>query len=89
MGTKIDSLRSQLEEWFDLRTAAAVLEWDQHGVDCAVCIDVATRSRQLHASGASVRDIRATVEREYKPLSPRMTPTPPPPGTSASAEHVH
>jgi len=29
MGTKIDSLRSQLEEWFDLRTAAAVLEWDQ------------------------------------------------------------
>lgn len=67
-----------------------VVEWEPHGIDCAVCIDVATRSRQLHASGASARDIRAAIEREFKPLSQRMTPTPNPPGTSAAAEeHVH
>jgi hypothetical protein len=65
-----------------------VLEWEPHGVDCAVCIDVATRSRQLHASGASVRDIRAAIEKEFKPHSPRMTPTPTPPGTSAE-NHAH
>jgi len=62
-----------------------VIEWEEHGVECAVCIDVATRSRQMLASGASVRDIRAAVEKEFAPNYPSMTPTPAPPG----AEHVH
>jgi len=61
-----------------------IIEWDEHGVECAVCIDVATRSRQLHASGASVADIRAAIEREFGPQSPTMTPTPKPP-----AGHSH
>ena len=56
-----------------------VIEWEEHGVECAVCIDVATRSRQMHASGASVRDIRAAIEKEFVPTSPVMTPTPKPP----------
>jgi len=56
-----------------------VLEWEEHGLECAVCIDVATRSRQMHASGASVREIRAAVEKEFAPSFPTMTPTPKPP----------
>jgi hypothetical protein len=56
-----------------------VVEWEPHGLECAVCIDVATRSRQMHASGASVRDIRAAVEKEFAANSPLMTPTPKPP----------
>jgi hypothetical protein len=59
-----------------------VVAWDEHGVECAVCIDVATRSRQMHASGASVRDIRAAIDKEFGPLSPVETPTPHPPGHS-------
>ena len=47
-----------------------VISWDPHGVDCAVCIDVATRSRQMHAAGASVRDIRAAVDKEFGGLYP-------------------
>jgi hypothetical protein len=62
-----------------------VLEWEEHGLECAVCIDVATRSRQMHASGASVREIRATVEKEFGPSFPTMTPTPKPP----AADHNH
>jgi hypothetical protein len=62
-----------------------VIEWEEHGLECAVCIDVATRSRQMLASGASVRDIRAAVEKEFAPNFPSMTPTPAPPG----GEHVH
>jgi hypothetical protein len=61
-----------------------VIEWDEHGVECAVCIDVATRSRQMYASGASVGDIRAAVEKEFSPNFPSMTPTPKPP-----AAHSH
>ena len=47
-----------------------VIAWDEHGVDCAVCIDVATRSRQMHAAGASARDIRAAVDKEFGALYP-------------------
>jgi hypothetical protein len=56
-----------------------VVEWDEHGVECAVCIDVANRSRQMHASGASVRDIRAAIDKEFgSPNAGRMgTPHPP------------
>lgn len=56
-----------------------VVEWEPHGLECAVCLDVATRSRQMHASGASVRDIRTAIEKEFVPTSPVMTPTPKPP----------
>jgi hypothetical protein len=66
-------------------TNGDVIEWDEHGVECAVCIDVATRSRQMLASGASVRDIRAAIEKEFAPNFPSMTPTLKPP----SAEHAH
>lgn len=60
-----------------------VLQWEDHGVECAVCIDVATRSRQMHAAGASVSDIRAAVEREFATKFPSThTPTPKPPAHS-------
>ncbi len=61
-----------------------VTEWEEHGVECAVCIDVATRSRQMTASGASVRAIRAAVEKEFAPSFPTMTPTPKPPAASGN-----
>jgi uncharacterized protein with PCYCGC motif len=63
-------------------TNGDVIEWEEHGVECAVCIDVATRSRQMYASGASVGDIRAAVEKEFSPNFPSMTPTPTPPAHS-------
>jgi hypothetical protein len=56
-----------------------VVEWEEHGVECAVCIDVATRSRQMYAAGASVRDIRTAIEKEFVPTAVTMTPTPKPP----------
>lgn len=55
-----------------------VREWDTHGVACVVCVDVATAARQLHASGATVEDIRTAVEDTYA-RAPTMTPTPAPP----------
>jgi hypothetical protein len=61
-----------------------VIEWEEHGVECAVCIDVATRSRQLMASGASVQEIRSAIEKEFVPTAQTMTPTPKPP-----AAHSH
>lgn len=53
-----------------------VVQWEDHGMECAVCLDVATRSRQMYTSGASVADIRAAIEKEFTPLSTNHTPTP-------------
>lgn len=64
-----------------------VIEWEEHGVECAVCLDVATRSRQLLASGASVPEIRTAIEREFLPSAPTMTPTPAPPAGAAAHSH--
>jgi hypothetical protein len=55
-----------------------VTEWEPHGVDCAICIDVATRSRQMYSAGASARDIRSAIEKEFAPAAHTMTPTPRP-----------
>lgn len=56
-----------------------VVAWNEHGMECAVCIDVATKSAQMFASGASVRDIRAAIENEYALHATNHTPTPEPP----------
>lgn len=60
-----------------------VIEWEPHGMECAICLDVAQRSSQLFASGASVRDIRATIEREWSARSSSHTHTAPPPAAAA------
>jgi hypothetical protein len=56
-----------------------VTEWEPHGLDCAVCIDVATEARQMFTSGASVRDIRSAIEKKWSGFHGGHTPTPEPP----------
>jgi hypothetical protein len=53
-----------------------VVQWEEHGMECAVCLDVASRSLQLYSSGASVADIRAAVEKEFGSRALTHTPTP-------------
>ena len=59
-----------------------VTEWTEHGMECSVCLDVAQQAMQMHASGASVRDIRAAVEKKWATQAAQSrthTPTPEPP----------
>jgi len=61
-----------------------VVQWDPHGMECTVCIDVAQNAMQMFASGASVRDIRAATEKRWGTMYPSSrtpTPNPPPAGT--------
>jgi hypothetical protein len=58
-----------------------VTAWEPHGLDCAVCIDVATEARTMFDSGASARDIRAAVEKKFAGFSGGHTPTPQPPSS--------
>lgn len=57
-----------------------VLEWEPHGMACAVCLDVGTDARRMYASGATVEQIRDAIEAKYRPLASSMTPTPLPEG---------
>jgi hypothetical protein len=56
-----------------------VIAWEEHGMECNVCIDVAQQAMQMHASGASVRDIRKAVEAKWSGQFPSHTHTPEPP----------
>jgi len=56
-----------------------VTTWEPHGLECTVCIDVATEARQMYSSGASVRDIRAAIEKKWTGFNGGHTPTPTPP----------
>jgi hypothetical protein len=53
-----------------------VVEWEEHGMDCAVCIDVATRAKALFTQGKSVEDIRSTIDKEWSGRAQTHTPTP-------------
>lgn len=64
-----------------------VVAWDEHGVECAVCIDVANRSRQMFESGASVRDIRTAIDKEFASIYPGKMQTPRPPAAGAHGTH--
>jgi hypothetical protein len=55
-----------------------VTEWEPHGLDCAVCIDVANEAMQMTRSGASVTDIRKAIEAKWTRPGSGHTPTPMP-----------
>ena len=55
-----------------------VTECEPHGLDCAVCLDVANEAMQMTRSGASVRDIRAAIEAKWNRPGSGHTPTPMP-----------
>jgi len=65
------------EDCFVARRDAAgdVVEWEPHGLDCAVCLDVARDAQQMYSSGASVRDIRAAIEKKWASAAARGTHT--------------
>src|SRR5215510_13698962 len=43
----------------------AVEAWNDHGMTCGMCLAVARRAMEMHASHATVRAIRDSVERSY------------------------
>lgn len=62
--------------------AGRVRAWDEHGIACEVCVDVATIALEMHNAGATVPQIRQAVEARFGSHGGH-TPTPPPPATSA------
>jgi len=62
-----------------------IVEWDTHGLGCAVCLDVGRKAMTMFNQGMSVGAIRTAIEREYESRTPSHTPTPLPPGTGGKS----
>jgi len=56
-----------------------VVAWEPHGTECQVCLDVGQQAMQMYSSGASVREIRAAIEKKYSGTYHNHTPTAAPP----------
>lgn len=59
-------------------TSGQVLQWDEHGIGCAVCLDVGRDAMTLFGGGATPRQIRAAIDKKYGSVYPSSTPTPQP-----------
>src|SRR5262245_33280860 len=60
-------------------TNGRIVEWDAHGLGCAICLEVGRRAMNLYAEKKSVVEIRNTIDREFGSNYPTHTPTPRPP----------
>ena len=40
------------------------ITWDNHGIGCEICLDVATETMQIHNAGATVAQIRQLIEQK-------------------------
>jgi hypothetical protein len=55
-----------------------VTEFDEHGMGCTICIDVARDAMTLFNGGVSPSQIRAAIDKKYGAHFPSSTPTPRP-----------
>lgn len=67
--------RSSQECFIGNRTANGVT-YDQHGANCAMCIDIALMTKKMLAQGKALTDVRQAVAAKYSSLGP-ATNTPP------------
>ena len=58
-------------------TDGRVLEWDSHGMGCAICLEVGFQAMTLFNSGVKTLAIREAIDKKYGHL-PFSTPTPRP-----------
>jgi hypothetical protein len=53
-------------------------DWDEHGADCEMCVNIALDARAMTAEGRSLKDIRAYIDGKYGAIGPGTdTPLPP------------
>jgi len=63
-----------------------VTTWENHGMICEVCIDVAQQAMQMHNAGASVAAIRDAIDKKYDTYNRPHTPTPKPPAGAGAPQ---
>ncbi len=55
-------------------------EYDKHGSNCYICVDIAEKTKQLHEAGKDICEIRNTIDALYASDANLGTDTPMPAG---------
>ena len=63
-----------------------VTAWENHGMICEVCIDVAQQAMQMHNAGASTAAIRDAIDKKYDTYNRPHTATPKPPAGAGTPQ---
>ena len=59
-------------------TDGRVIEWDTHGIGCAICLEVGRDAMTLFNAGLKPLAIRDAIDKKYASHFPSSTPTPRP-----------
>ena len=46
------------------------IQFEEHGSDCNVCVDIALRAREMTLAGQPLNEIRAAVDQEFGDIGP-------------------
>lgn len=73
-----DGHTSNLNCFVDKMGANNTVEaWDQHGITCDICVNIANDAVQMHQSGKSPKEIYSLIKEKYSQYG-EPTPTPEP-----------
>lgn len=77
-GCAADGHKSNLNCFVDqMGSNNAVEEWDQHGIGCDICVNIANDAVQMHESGKNPKEIYSLIKEKYSSYG-EPTPTPAP-----------
>jgi len=70
--------RSSFNCFVKNKTAGGAANWEQHGSQCEMCVDIALTTKNMLGQGKTLKQVRAEIDRRYASIG-RPTDTPPVP----------
>ena len=67
--------KSNLNCFIEEKREDGTIVWDDHGTRCLVCLEIAVQSAKMHKDGMDLKEIRQTIDNNYKEGYAKPTPT--------------
>ncbi len=67
--------KSNLNCFIEEKREDGTIVWDDHGTRCLVCLEIAVQSAKMHKDGMDIKEIRQTIDNNYKEGYAKPTPT--------------
>jgi len=67
--------KSNLKCFIEEKREDGTIVWDDHGTRCLVCLEIAVQSAKMHKDGMDIKEIRQTIDNNYKEGYAKPTPT--------------
>ncbi|MFC9539140.1 PCYCGC motif-containing (lipo)protein [Lysinibacillus sp. NPDC056959] len=67
--------KSNLNCFIEEKREDGTIVWDDHGTRCLVCLEIAVQAAKMHKDGMDLKEIRQTIDNNYKEGYAKPTPT--------------